>query len=90
MNKEKNKLVEGSNLMQYLTDVSGDMAAVEISFEPSVAKYGYANAKKLKENMPFKVTMVTAHRLTSQVVFKPKTSKSYMAAVVELIKKLFR
>ena len=72
--------------MQYLTDVSRDMAAEEITFEPSDAEYGPEYAKKLKANMPFKVTMVTLHRLTRQVVFKPKTSKSILAAIVEWFK----
>ncbi|XP_053391324.1 uncharacterized protein LOC128554106 [Mercenaria mercenaria] len=91
MHKEENlqKLVRGRNLLQYLTDVSGDMARVEINFEPDVNEYTKEEVEELKKNMPFKVKTVILHRLQKLVVFEPKTKKSIMAAVLKKFKKMF-
>ncbi|XP_045216378.2 uncharacterized protein LOC123566401 [Mercenaria mercenaria] len=91
MHKEENlqKLVRGRNLLQYLTDVSGDMARVEINFEPDEKVYTKKEVEELKKNMPFKVKTVILHRLQKQLVFEPKTKKSIMAAVLKKFQKMY-
>lgn len=88
MDKKENlqKLVEGCDFLQYMTSVCADMARVEVQFEPDAEVYTPVQIQELKQNMPFKVSTVLMHRLQGRVVLKPKTDKSFMAAVVKKLK----